>query len=141
LRATRSESIGSEKNPALGANETLAHNLCALIPSVGELPEKEQRIFRRYVLDLFAMMSELNRVLKPGGKAVLVIGNSCLKDVYVENALAATAVAARLGLTLSNRYERDLPANRRYLPPPTNSEASVLNKRMRTESILSFSKP
>lgn len=141
LRATRSRSIGSEKNPAPGANEILADELCALIPSIDKLPKKEQGIFRRYVLDLFAMISEINRVLRPGGKAVLVIGNSCLKGVFVENALAATAAAMRLGLTLENRYERDLPANKRYLPPPTNSETSVLNKRMRTESILSFYKP
>lgn len=140
LRDVRSGNIGSEKNTAPGADNALADELCALIPSVDQLPKKVLGIFRRYVLDLFAMISEINRVLKPGGKAVLVIGNSCLKGVFVENALAATAAATRLGLTLSSRYERELPANRRYLPPPTNSEASVLKKRMRTESILSFHK-
>jgi hypothetical protein len=140
LRRVRSESIGSEKNPAEGANEMLADNLCEQMPAVGQLPKKEQGMFRRYVLDLFAMISEINRVLKSGGKAVLVVGNSCLKGVFIENALAVTAAAESLGLVLENNDERGLPANRRYLPPPTDSETSVLSKRMRTESILSFSK-
>jgi hypothetical protein len=63
-----------------------------------------------------------------------------LKGVFIENALAVTAAAESLGLILENNDERGLPANRRYLPPPTDSETSVLSKRMRTESILSFSK-
>lgn len=141
LRRIRSNSIGSEKNPGLDSNEVLADALCALVPSVDQLPHREQGIFRRYVLDLLAMISEINRVLRPGGKAVLVVGNSCLRGVFVENSRAVTAAAVRLGLTPTARYERDLPANRRYLPPPTTTEASGLGKRMRTESVLSFSKP
>lgn len=141
LRATRSSNIGSEKKPDHDADETIANDLCEGIPSIDQLPRREQGIFRRYVLDLFAIMSEINRVLKPGGKAVLVVGNSCLKNIFVENALAATAAATRLGLILTTGYERDLPSNRRYLPPPTTTESSNLNKRMRTESVLSFSKP
>lgn len=141
LRAIRTDNIGSEKKTALTADEALADELTALIPSVDLLPNKELGIFRRYVLDLFAMMSEIHRVVKPGGKAVLVIGNSCLKGVFVDNALAASAAATRLGFTTLEPYERDLPSNRRYLPPPSTTEGSDLNKRMRTESVLSFIKP
>lgn len=36
--------------------------------------------------------------------------------------------------------ERELPPNRRYLPPPHASEHSDLKKRMRTETVLTFSK-
>lgn len=140
LRRIRSNNIGTEKNLDPDSNGVLADELCALVPSVDQLPHREHGIFRRYVLDLFAMMSEINRVLRPGGKAVLVVGNSCLKGVFVENARAVTAAAVRLGLTPTARYERDLPSNRRYLPPPTTTEASGLKKRMRTESVLSFSK-
>lgn len=141
LRRIRSNSIGSEKNPGSDSNGVLADTLCASVPLVSQLPRRELGIFRRYVLDLFAMMSEISRVLKPGGKAVLVVGNSCLKGVFVENALVARVAAVRLGLSPTACYERDLPANRRYLPPPTTTEASGLKKRMRTESVLSFSKP
>src|SRR5258708_34377861 len=141
LRATRSGNIGSEKNPNRNANEAIADELCASIPSIDQLPKREQGIFRRYVLDLLAMISEIHRVLKPCGRAVLVVGNSCLKGIFVENALAVTAAAKRVGLIPSTQYERLLPSNRRYLPPPTATESSDLRKRMRTESVLSFYKP
>jgi len=140
LRRIRSHSIGSEKKPDADSNGRLADQLCASLPLVSQLPPRELGIFRRYVLDLFAIMSEINRVLKPGGKAVLVIGNSCIKGRFVENDRVATVAATRLGLSPIACYERDLPSNRRYLPPPTMTEASVLSKRMRTESVLTFVK-
>jgi hypothetical protein len=141
LRAKRSANIGSEKNLDQNADQTIADELCASIPSIDLLPERERKIFRRYSLDLLTMLSEIYRVLKPGGRAVLVVGNSCLKGIFVENALAVTAAAKRVGLIPSDQYERPLPANRRYLPPPTTRDSSDLRKRMRTESVLSFVKP
>jgi DNA modification methylase len=141
LRSTRSENIGSEKYPGQGVDETVADNICDSMPSIDQLPDREHGIFRRYILDLAMMMAELKRVLKPKGRAILVIGNSCLKGVFIENALAVRAAAVRVGLTPTKPYERQLPSNRRYLPPPTSSEESDLRKRMRTESVLGFRRP
>jgi hypothetical protein len=141
LRATRSSNVGSEKRLDLGGENELINDFCAAIPFIETLPPREQKTFHRYILDMFAVLSEINRVLKPGGKAVLVIGNSMLKGIFVENAVAATTAAVRVGLVQDGSYERELPANRRYLPPPSDKESSDLNKRMRTESVLSFVKP
>ncbi|HKO43798.1 MAG TPA: hypothetical protein VJU84_11030 [Pyrinomonadaceae bacterium] len=140
IRAIRSNNIGSEKTASKNADSTLADELTEVVPSLDHLPARQLQIFRRYVLDIFAMMSEMNRVLRPGGKVVLVIGNSCLKGVYLENSVVATATAKRLGLLTLKPYERELPSNRRYLPPPSTAEKSDLNKRMRIESVLSFVK-
>jgi len=138
LRATRSNNIGSEKYPDRGTDDSAAHDICDALPLARRLPEKEYGILRRYALDLAQMMSEVSRVLKPNSRAILVIGNSCLKGVFVENALAVRAAAIRAGLKPTKRYERQLPSARRYLPPPTSAGASDLGKRMRTESVLSF---
>jgi DNA modification methylase len=140
LRAVRSKNVGSERNLVVGSNEALANELARSIPQVNRLPNREQGIFRRYLLDIFAVVSETHRVLKSGGKAVFVVGNSRIRGVFIENALAITAIAARSGLALVAGYERDLPSNRRYLPPPTAPKASHLSRRMRTESVLSFIK-
>jgi DNA modification methylase len=141
LRSIRSKNVGSEKYPDRGVDETIAENICAAMPSIDQLPDREYGIFRRYILDLATMMAEFKRVLKPKGSAVLVIGNSCLKGVFIENAVAVRAAAVRVGLTPTKAYERHLPSNRRYLPPPTGSERSDLGKRMRTESVLGFCRP
>jgi hypothetical protein len=93
------------------------------------------------VFDLLAMIGELWRMLKSGGKAVLVVGNSCLQGVFVHNAGAARVAAEYVGFRLLGTSERELPPARRYLPPPAGSLKSQLEKRMRTETVLTFARP
>lgn len=138
LRTIRSESIGVERAPDINADLELAKELVAPLEPLALLPHAKRRMVNRYVLDLHPVISELYRVLRPGGKAVFVIGNSCLQGVFVKNALAVKAVAERVGFTPLKENERQLPPNRRYLPPPSNSKASDLNRRMRTETVLTY---
>jgi len=140
LRGTRSNNIGSEKYPDRGTDESAADDICDALPSAHRLPDRECGVLRRYALDLTQMMSEISRVLKPHGRAILVIGNSCLKGIVIENALAVRCAAIRAGLTPTKPYERQPPSARRYLPPPTTAGASDLRKRMLTESVLGFRK-
>jgi SAM-dependent methyltransferase len=141
LRSKRSNNVGSEKRSDRSSEDKFLREFCLAVPFIERLTSREQKIFHRYILDLTAVLTEMHRVLKPGGKAVLVVGNSTLKGIFVDNALAVKTAAARLGLVRNGSYERDLPANRRYLPPPSDNETSDLSKRMRTESVLSFIKP
>lgn len=141
LRSKRSTNVGSEKRPDRDNQDKFLKEFCTAVPFIEKLPSREQKIFHRYILDLSAVLAEIYRVLKPGGKVVLVIGNSTLKGIFVDNALAAKTAATRLGLVRNGSYERELPSNRRYLPPPSEKETSDLSKRMRTEAVLSFVKP
>lgn len=141
LRAIRSESIGSERAPLPGYDLALAELLVSPLGSLEPLPRDVRRMIDRYVLDLLGMITELHRVLRPGGKAILVVGNSTLRGVFVKNAEAVAAIAERVGLDLVRETERELPPSRRYLPPPKSSEGSFLEKRMRTESVLTYVRP
>lgn len=138
LRAIRSDSIGSERAPHPEADLALAELLTPSLGSLDSLPRNVRRMIERYVLDLIGMISELHRVLRPGGKAILVIGNSTLKGVFVRNAQAVAAIAERVGFELLRETERELPPSRRYLPPPKGSGDSFFEKRMRTETVLSY---
>ena len=91
----------------------------------------------RYVVDLHAMVGEIARVLKAKAKATFVMGNSCLKGVYIENSEALARAGAMVGLNMTAKTERDLPAGSRYLPTPASG---ALSKRMRKEVILTFAK-
>ena len=82
-------------------------------------------------------MSEVARVLKPDGKAILVVGNSCLQGRFVKNADAVIAAAISNGLKVFEQVERELPHNNRYLPMPSRND-NPLGKRIRTESLLGF---
>jgi SAM-dependent methyltransferase len=133
LRNIRSSSIGAERGP-----DEFAPVSDAVYQSIGEvekLPRRYQRMIERYVIDIGLMIEEIARVLKPGHRAKFIVGNSCLKNVFVKNADAVVAAGTLVGLRTVNRIERDLPVGNRYLPTP---DQGTLGKRMRTESIITM---
>jgi hypothetical protein len=105
--------------------------------SIELLPPRFQAMVQRYASDLLAMTAEIARVLRKGGVATLVVGNSCLRDVFIRNADGVYAAASLCGLKPLCVSERELPASNRYLPITT---AGMLSKRMRTETVLTFRK-
>jgi len=141
LRIIRAAGIGTERMADREADYALARELRAGMEPLGQLPRQYQRMIDRYVLDLFAMITEMYRLVRSGGKAVFVVGNSCLKGVFIRNACAAQAAAERAGFRLVTWRERELPSAHRYLPPPTDANISDLEKRMRTETVLTFRRP
>jgi hypothetical protein len=101
------------------------------------LPSRFAGMIDRYVQDIYRMIRELARLIKVGGRATLVVGNSCLRGAFIKNAGAVEAGAKLLGFKLDSAVERDLPQQSRYLPISTDG---ALGKRMRTEAILSFTR-
>lgn len=87
--------------------------------------------------DLYGIMREAARVLKPGAEATFVMGNSCLKGVYIQNSEGLAEAGKAAGLRLTSKIIRELPAQHRYLPTPASG---ALGKRMRHEIVLSFTK-
>jgi hypothetical protein len=79
-------------------------------------------------------------VLVYGGRAVYVIGENTIRGTYIRNSAIVIAAAEHAGLTLTEKRVRQLPANRRYLPPPTHHSGALLNGRMRREVVLAFTK-
>jgi DNA modification methylase len=140
LRVIRSTSIGAERRPDIVVPEEKMRDLTQKMKFYQDLGSKEKGMFDRYVLDMVSLMKEIARVLKPQGRALLVVGNSCLKGVFIKNTMAVTAAAEIVGLKFVSEDVRDLPANSRYLPPPSAANTSTLTNRMRTESLLAFSK-
>lgn len=137
LRRIRQESIGTERGLNAGTNEVI-HAVYHDMPQLSRLPRPKQRTINRYIIDMTAVLGEFARVLKPGGKAVLVVGNSCVSGVFIENTRIVTLVARQHGFALSQSRERELPPNRRYLPPPSGRGVAALERRMRTETVLTL---
>jgi len=87
----------------------------------------------RYVFDVAALAAEVKRLLKPGGTATMVVGNSTLKGIFIKNSAAVSKALELQGLSFLSETVRDLPSNSRYLP---TALGSTLANRMREETIL-----
>jgi hypothetical protein len=142
LRRVRSASVGSE---LIAADKPFAPRLLSAVQAMGDIDKHSSRtalMLKRYVGDMDRVMSEITRVLVPDGQALLVVGDSTVRNVFVSNSGMITALGAAHGLELTSSATRELPANRRYLPPPGRKGGdTALEGRMRNEVVLKFRKP
>lgn len=137
LRSIRSSAIGAERAPDFPGAMQAFEEIRNAMGNIEALPKRYGSMIERYSEDIYRMVSEVARVLTSGGAGTFVVGNSCLKGVFINNSAGLAKAASMCGLIAVENYERDLPTNSRYLPITTSS---MLGKRMRTESILVFAK-
>ena len=135
LSSVRSRSIGAERAPDDG-NSPRVDAVVAAMGRIKKMQPRHRAMINRYAQDVCKMMTEISRVLKPGGKAILVVGNSCLKGTFVRNSEAVACAGQKVGLRVVKKTVRKLPERNRYLP----LSSGALSLRMRTETVLTFKK-
>ncbi len=131
LRLIRSGSVGAERGP--DAHQDNVDEIVGVMGRIGDLPSRLQGMVRRYAHDVNCIVKEVSRVLKPSGTATFVVGNSCLRGVFVSNSGAFCRSATLNGLAIQGKFERELPRRQRYLPL---TDKGALGKRIRTEIVL-----
>jgi len=134
LRKTRSASVGAERAKIEAPLDVSAF---VALSSDSAIANCHWGWIRRYACDMDAVLRQVIKVIKQSGRAVLVIGNSFLRGTTVNNAGLIEELATRIGYQLYDRSIREIPARRRYLPPPGEGNCS-LDSRMRTETVLTF---
>jgi DNA modification methylase len=141
LREIRSTSVGTESSHSAICEQARVDEALKRMGGIEELPDRFRRMLVQYILDMDRVLSELHRVLRPDGRAILVVGDSSLRGVYVQNSKAIAYLGDRNGFKLQSVRRRKLPENRRYLPPPNRwISGSQLRARMREEVVIKFSK-
>lgn len=141
LRELRSTNIGSERfnNPAAatkyrGTAERIVHGF-------GNLPSRSQTMLIQYFSDMDRVLAEISRILKRSGEAMVVVGNSTIRGIFINNSKVLARLAKDNGLRLTSARRRELKESKRYLPPPRNATSGVtLRSRMNEEVILTFQK-
>jgi DNA modification methylase len=142
LRDVRTTNVGTEVIAKEDKKDVATEQIMNAMCKVHNLSSRNAGMLRRYVRDMRAVLSETKRVLRTGGKAVFVVGNCNLREIFVQNSKCIEGLADELGMDVKNIRSRPLPENRRYLPPPESSSAgTALKKRMREEVILTLLKP
>lgn len=141
IREIRSASVGTESSKNAASKQAYVDQALKRMGDVEELSGRHRRMLVQYVIDMDKVLSEVHRVLRPDGRAILVVGNSSLRGVYVQNSKAIAYLGDRNGFRLQSTRRRELPENRRYLPPPNRrASGSQLRARMREEVIIKFQK-
>ena len=140
IRQLRSTNVGAELAVRADQQPFVAQAVREM-GSVQLLESRVKGMLARYVVDMDKVLAEISRVLKRRGEAVLVVGDSTIRDVFVENSRCLIFLGERNGLSLQSMRRRSLPDNRRYLPPPGRKvSGKQLRARMRKEVVLVFSK-
>ena len=140
LRLLRSTSVGTEIGADFAGDEDIRKVLTDL-KLRPKLATREEAVLARYIDDMRSAIREVARVLTPAGRAVYVVGENTIRGTYIRNSFIVSTVAELSGLECTGRRSRLLPANRRYLPPPSKRDGKgALDGRMRREIILTFRK-
>ena len=140
IRQLRSTNVGAELSASADQQEFVAQAVREM-GSVQLLESRVKGMLARYVVDMNKVLAEISRVLKKCGEAVLVVGDSTIRDIFIENSRCLIFLGERNGLSLQSMRQRSLPDNRRYLPPPGHKvSGKQLRARMRKEVVLVFSK-
>jgi hypothetical protein len=140
IRQLRSTNVGAELAVRADQQPFVAQAVREM-GSVQLLESRVKGMLARYVVDMDRVLAEISRVLKRRGEAVLVVGDSTIRDIFVENSRCLIFLGERNGLSLQSMRRRSLPDNRRYLPPPgCKVSGKQLRARMRKEVVLVFSK-
>lgn len=136
LRAIRGDSIGSY------AAGSCSPKLLELVERECEwhrLSSRAQGVVRRYVADTQRNLISVKRALASGGRAVYVVGENTVEDVFIPTGSIVRSIAKSVGLKALRGRVRDLPASRRYMPPPTG-RGGDLDVRMNQEVIVNLRK-
>ena len=140
LRRLRSTTVGTEVGMNARDDEEIQRILFDL-KLQPKLPVRQEAILTRYINDMQRAVGETSRVLVGNGRAVYVVGENTVRGTFIRNAMIVEAIANAARLRCTERRARELPANRRYLPPPSKqSETATLDNRLRREVILTFRK-
>ena len=140
LRRIRSTTVGTEVGMDARDDREIQRILFGL-KMQPKLQTRQEAMLARYINDMQHAVGETSRVLASNGKAVYVVGENTIRGTFIRNSMIVEAAASVAGLRCTARRSRELPANRRYLPPPSKqSETATLSNRLRREVVLTFQK-
>ena len=139
LRLVRSAAIGAESRLDRTCQDKHLSSLTARYSPDG-VKAKHAGAVTRFIHDMRRTISEVSRVLRMSGRAVFVVGDSSVSGGKLINTSGIVEeLAADVGLKVIAKCARTLPANRRYLPPPTKRKSGRLFRtRLRRETVLTL---
>lgn len=138
IRRIRTNSVGVERQLHRGKNFRTAKSFVTESIDIDCIPAHMMNKIVRFSRDMMSLMEWTARVLTPTGSATFVVADSQLRGVKLDNAELIKLAAEYAGMKLAAVRNRELPASRRYLPPPKMDGVNALDSRMKNETVLTF---
>ena len=136
LRKTRASNVGAER---IMARHPKSPEISPYVSQAdgSTIGSRHLGWIRRYAVDMEAVLRQVHRTVKENGYVVMVLGNSFIRGARVNNAQLIETLAIRNGFKVQDRRTREIPARRRYLPPPGDGK-NALDTRIRIETVLTL---
>jgi hypothetical protein len=117
-----------------------------IVAAVGERSQRKAKEVARYFAEMRQCFGEMARVLRPGGRVCIVIGNTHLAGVAIQNAQVFAEQLATLGFSAERVILREIPS--KILPRTRDRRTGKFTRTADadyiaypTEYILVFRKP
>ena len=123
LTQFRKKFIGSShtQREVINLHSSLANEI---VEKLGN--NKKGREVRNYFADMYETFLEMHRVLKPAGKACIVIGNTNFKGVDIQNAEVFVEQMQNIGFQIFDIVKREIPS--KMLPSTRDSNTGQFAK-------------
>ncbi len=138
-----SESVGGQA--AITERTPLPATVESVVERIDAADATKSRVLRRYFADMSASIAEMERVLRPGSAAVIVVGPSTMRGQLVPTHECLADLAKQAGFDLVGVVPRNLDRDRRMMPARpaniANAAATGIERRMHTEYVIGAVKP
>jgi DNA modification methylase len=113
----------------------------SIVDQVGELDEKKGLVLWRYYSEMTRALAEMQRVLKPGKSAIVVVGTSNMRGRDTETQNCMADIGRSIGFDVAKIGVRVLDRDRRMLPAGFEVDLnSQIQQRMHEEYVIGYIK-
>lgn len=113
-----------------------------IVSNLAILDSRKARVLRRYYSEMTRVLREMNRVLRPGKAAILVVGSSVMRSMDTQTQHCLAEIGRTMGFEVPEIGVRRLDRNRRMMPVSTKRDVrSQIQQRMHEEYVIGFYKP
>jgi tRNA G10 N-methylase Trm11 len=140
LSRLRGRYIGSEKlDPKCSGD--LPRKAQGAVQMLERTDVSKARILRKYLLEMKEVLSEMNRVLKPGKATVIVIGPSLMRSIEILTHEYLAEIGETVGFRVAGIQKRNIDRDRRMLPVSFGRNGnSMIEQRIHEEFVVGLVK-
>ncbi len=141
LSRLRARYVGHDALSGL-RSDALPNQCEETLDRLADLDDRKALVLRRYFQEMKTVIAEMERVLKEGRPAVIVVGSSTLRGLDVETHKGLAAIGEDVGLVLAGIGTRLLDRDKRMMPARWGSRRhSQIEERMHKEYVIGLVKP